>query len=210
MHYADRLNLIPSQGVAIGSEKGAVIGSDLTPYLCYMRQDAVFAPSQPVSQNVVGQLIGTHFDRIVTVDAHLHRRSMLAEMFPDREADNLPSAPATVAWLRERAIGRDVSVVGPDQESERLVRGVAEGIGARWIVMEKTRHADRIVDVVLRDPREVRGRRVLLVDDIRSTGGTLVAVLPDALPMRALQESNSWSPMPCSRRRRATHFPPPA
>src|SRR6478672_6773604 len=43
------------------------------PYLCYMRQDAAFRAGEAISQKVVGTLLANAVDRIVTVDAHLHR-----------------------------------------------------------------------------------------------------------------------------------------
>ena len=45
----------------------------VAPYLCYMRQDAAFHKSEAISQKIVGRLLAAAVDRIITVDAHLHR-----------------------------------------------------------------------------------------------------------------------------------------
>jgi ribose-phosphate pyrophosphokinase len=52
---------------------GAQCVTLIAPYLPYMRQDTVFTPGEPISQRVVGTCLGRAFDRVVTVEAHLHR-----------------------------------------------------------------------------------------------------------------------------------------
>lgn len=148
----------------------------VAPYLAYMRQDAVFEPGQPISQRVVAALLGMSFDRVITVDAHLHRTAHLADLFGGTEADDLSSAPALVSLINQSA-DRPTLIVGPDEESAPWVRAVAEAIGASWLTLKKTRHGDTAVDVILGDPAAVAGQDVLVVDDICSTGGTLQKAL---------------------------------
>ena len=45
----------------------------VAPYLSYLRQDSVFRAGEPLSRDVFGRLLGGAFDRVVTVDPHLHR-----------------------------------------------------------------------------------------------------------------------------------------
>jgi ribose-phosphate pyrophosphokinase len=66
----------------------------LAPYLCYMRQDTAFHDGEAISQKVVGQLIAGCVDRVVTVDAHLHRTPNIKTIFPGIESDNLSAMPA--------------------------------------------------------------------------------------------------------------------
>src|SRR5690606_12617885 len=61
----------------------------VAPYLCYMRQDKVFHEGEAVSQQAVARFLSSLFDRILTADAHLHRVSSIAEVFPDIDAENL-------------------------------------------------------------------------------------------------------------------------
>ena len=144
----------------------------IAPYLCYMRQDAPFHPGEAISQRAIGTLIARTVDRVITVNAHLHRTRSLAEIFPGIEADNLSAIPAIAESLRS-SIDAKMVVVGPDEESGNWVRELAARLDLTWAVGTKTRHGDRSVDIVFADRESLHGRPVLLVDDIVSSGGTL-------------------------------------
>jgi ribose-phosphate pyrophosphokinase len=146
----------------------------VAPYLCYMRQDRVFRPGQPLSRDVVCGLLGARFDRVVTVDAHLHRTHNLSAVFGGIEADDLSAAgPLADAFVGpERPV-----VVGPDAESEPWVRHIAEHLGGDMLFFQKVRLGDDEVEMRPPDLQPVRGRCVLLVDDICSSGATLIAAV---------------------------------
>ncbi len=142
----------------------------VAPYLPYMRQDAVFAPGQPVSQRVIGGLLGAAFDAVLTVEAHLHRVRRLADVM-GRGSRSLSAAPVLAAWLRRR--GGDWLVVGPDEESAPWVRAIARAARMPWIVGRKRRDGDRTVAVDM--PAVPAAAGALIVDDIASTGATIAA-----------------------------------
>lgn len=147
---------------------------DLTlvaPYLGYMRQDMAFRPGEAVSQRVVGRFLAGLFDGVITVDPHLHRVATLQEAVPAARAVVLSGAPLLAEHIaRERG---DVVLVGPDEESLQWVASAARLHGWRHAVCRKTRHGDREVDVVLPDVR-FAGEAVVLIDDVASSGQTLV------------------------------------
>ncbi|WP_245333807.1 ribose-phosphate pyrophosphokinase-like domain-containing protein, partial [Bradyrhizobium guangdongense] len=58
----------------------------VAPYLCYMRQDAAFHAGEAISQRAMGNLLATTVDRVVTVNAHLHRTPDIRTVFPGIEA----------------------------------------------------------------------------------------------------------------------------
>lgn len=147
----------------------------VAPYLCYMRQDAAFRPGEAISQRVVGRLLAAAFDRIVTVDAHLHRTHDIREVFPGAEADDLSAVPAIAAALRTSGIDPATIAVGPDSESRGWVGHLAGELGLAFTVADKKRHGDRTVDIVFAEAAMLAGRPALLLDDIVSSGGTLVA-----------------------------------
>jgi ribose-phosphate pyrophosphokinase len=140
----------------------------VAPYLPYMRQDKVFAPGEPISQRVVGAMLGASFDRVLTLEAHLHRVSRLADVIPCR-ARSLTAAPALADWMQAHAPG--ALVVGPDAESLPWVRQIARAAGAQWVVGRKERLGDRTVRVHLEHLPAVR--RAIVIDDIASSGATL-------------------------------------
>lgn len=140
------------------------------PYLCYMRQDKAFAPGEAVSQRVIAGLLRDAFDGVVTVAPHLHRVRDFAALFPGRAALALDPAPAMAALLHDAK--RDTLLLGPDEESEPLVRGVAQLAGLDWGVAAKRRAGDRSVSIAL-PSLPFAGRAVMLIDDMASSGVTL-------------------------------------
>lgn len=147
----------------------------LAPYLCYMRQDAAFGEGEAISQKVIGRLIAGIVDRVITVDAHLHRTPDISEVFPGIEAENLSAMPAIANSLRSAGIDPATIVVGPDAESGPWVSDLAGRLGLAHLVARKIRRGDRSVEIGFTDPAPIAGRPVLLVDDIVSSGGTLIA-----------------------------------
>ncbi len=155
----------------------------VAPYLCYMRQDAAFHPGEAISQRAIGRLLAANFDRVITVDAHLHRTADIDAVFPGIAADNLSAMPAIAAALA--GIDRASVVAGPDAESRPWVRDLATRLGLAYVVGRKTRRGDRSVEIDFAGQTAIAGRPALLVDDIVSSGGTLIACA------RALKESGA-------------------
>ncbi|HYG89101.1 MAG TPA: ribose-phosphate diphosphokinase [Azospirillum sp.] len=143
----------------------------VAPYMAYMRQDAVFRPGEPVSQKIIGAWLSEHFERILCVEPHLHRTGQLAEVFPDRQTHALSGAPVIVEALR--GIDPDSVIVGPDEEAEPLIEATARGLGLAWTCGRKERRGDRDVTVVLPETADLRGRPVVIVDDVISSGETV-------------------------------------
>ena len=145
----------------------------VAPYLCYMRQDAVTRPGAPISQQAVGAFLARRFDRVVTVDPHLHRTPDLATVLPGIEATCVSASAALAGWIA--GLPADVVLAGPDAESRQWVEPMALADGRPWLVMDKERTGDREVGVRLPDGTDVSGRPVVLIDDVCSTGATLIA-----------------------------------
>jgi ribose-phosphate pyrophosphokinase len=142
----------------------------VAPYLCYMRQDMAFEPGQAVSQRIVGRFLGRMFDAVLTVDPHLHRIERLSQAVPAARAQALSAAPEIGRFVL--AQGLRPLILGPDEESLPWVRAAAEQGGLPHAVCRKVRLGDRAVEISLPEV-PLRGRAVVLVDDIASTGRTL-------------------------------------
>jgi ribose-phosphate pyrophosphokinase len=144
----------------------------LAPYLAYMRQDIAFHEGEAVSQRVIGQLLASHFDGLVTIDPHLHRISRLDEAVPGIPAIAISAAPALARALD----GLESQVlIGPDLESRQWVEAIAAPRSLAVLVGEKQRKGDRDVELAIPDAQIVDGRPVVLVDDVISSGRTLIA-----------------------------------
>ncbi len=145
----------------------------VAPYLCYMRQDIAFNPGEAVSQRIIGGFLAGVFNALITVDPHLHRIHDLAEIMPGIHARSLSCAAAMGDFLRARG-GRPL-LVGPDSESEQWVHALARYAGLDYAIAHKERLGDR--EVRIRMPEgSYRGLEVVLVDDMASTGRTMIGI----------------------------------
>ena len=68
-------------------------------------------------------------------------------------------------------------LIGPDQESEQWVRGVAEAVQAPYVILEKIRRGDRDVEISIPNMEAYTGYTPVLVDDIIATARTLMAIV---------------------------------
>jgi ribose-phosphate pyrophosphokinase len=156
---------------ATARELGAATISLVAPYLAYMRQDRRFKPGEAVTSRQVAALISDRFDWLVTVDPHLHRYASLGDIYriPTRV---IHAAPLIADWIRTQV--QDPLIIGPDSESEQWVTAVASAVQAPFTVLEKTRHGDRDIVISLRNLQALGNRTPVLVDDIVSTGRTML------------------------------------
>jgi ribose-phosphate pyrophosphokinase len=159
-------------------ELGAERLTLVSPYLAYMRQDMAFSPGEVVSQRHLGRLLAASFDAVVTVDPHLHRVSTLDEVVPGRVGLALSAAPLLGLHVARQLPG--ALLLAPDEEAAQWVRSAAEVAGLEHAVCRKQRHGDHDVAVALPDG-SVAGRAVVLLDDVASTGRTLMAAARGAL-----------------------------
>ncbi|MDQ2676012.1 MAG: ribose-phosphate pyrophosphokinase [Actinomycetota bacterium] len=167
----DEKFLAASLAAGTARDLGASRVGIVAPYLAYMRQDCRFRRGEGVTSAYFARLISSTFDWLVTVDPHLHRRASLGEIYsiPTRVAH---AAPLLAAWINGNV--EKPLLVGPDGESEQWVSAVAEGAGAPYVVLEKTRRGDRDVEIALPSVGRYAGRTPVLVDDIVSTATTMI------------------------------------
>jgi ribose-phosphate pyrophosphokinase len=154
----------------------------VAPYLCYMRQDRAFRSGEAVSQRIIGSWLARHFDSLITVDPHLHRTHELQVAVPVRRAVTLSAAPVMAEWLGAHA--KDALLLGPDSESEQWVSQIAAPAGHDFAVARKQRLGDRSVRVEL-PLLDYASRQVVLVDDVVSTGRTLIECAGQLAAQRA-------------------------
>jgi ribose-phosphate pyrophosphokinase len=146
------------------------------PYLGYTRQDTRHEKGEAISiKSMLKALDFTGVDDILSVDIHLHRLN-LAEL---SQFSHIRMHEVSAADLLTKEAGRHLTrplVIGPDAESERWAASAAKLLDTDYDVLEKTRVSAKEIHI---KPRklDVRGRDVLIIDDIVSTGGTMMEVI---------------------------------
>ncbi len=143
----------------------------IAPYLAYMRQDKEFNPGEVISQKVIGKFLAESFDAVITVDSHLHRIQNLSQAIPTRTALNLSATKPMAAFLKNQV--DKPFLIGPDEESQQWVEAIALDDKMDFSIASKQRKGDR--EVIVKLPvADYKGRNIILVDDVASSGQTLI------------------------------------
>ena len=163
-------------------EAGASRALLISPYLAFARQDRAFMRGEPVSvRSLLRALRASGYDALATVE--IHKEDSLKHF-----GGNSYSVYPYNKLAQEAGVdcGRDV-LVAPDLGALGRTERLARSLGCPYGHLVKER--DRVTgEVRLREARvDVGGRRVIVVDDIVSTGGTL------ALASKALLEAGADS-----------------
>jgi ribose-phosphate pyrophosphokinase len=141
----------------------------VVPYYGYGRQDKKDKPRVPVTAKLMADLIArAGADRMLTMDLHA---AQVAGFF-DMPVDHLFAAPVLLDAIRDLAIP-DLVIVSPDAGGVARARAIAKRLEVDLAIVDKRRVAVNEAEV-MNVIGEVRGRDVLIVDDIVDTAGTLV------------------------------------
>ncbi|KAF1705161.1 ribose-phosphate diphosphokinase [Pseudoxanthomonas kaohsiungensis] len=174
LRNADALALPLRFAARTAREFGARSVGLIAAYLGYMRQDTRFHRGEAVSTPLFAQFLEEAFDWLVTVDPHLHRVERLQSLYRIPTV-HVSATPAVARWIAETV--PDAVLIGPDSESEQWVADIAALSGMPYQVLAKERHGDYDVRVSLPDPAAVAGRTPVLIDDIVSSGHTILETL---------------------------------
>jgi ribose-phosphate pyrophosphokinase len=144
----------------------------VAPYLAYLRQDRAFKLGEAVSSRHFASLLSDLFDRLITIDPHLHRIAGLEKIFPI-PVTVLHCAPLLGAWVKAHV--RRPLIIGPDSESAQWAAAVAEQAQAPHVVLTKRRLGDREVIIEAPDLAAWQDHVPVLIDDIIASGHTMAA-----------------------------------
>lgn len=137
------------------------------PYFGYARQDRVFKPGEPQSARVMAEHLDMVCDRVITVD--IHKEDVLN--YFTCPSEDLKAAETIAEYFSERNIDL---VLAPDLGAVSRAKAVANRLGVKSDHLEKVRLSGSEVKM---EPSEMdcEGKNVLIVDDMISTGGTIIA-----------------------------------
>lgn len=151
-----------------GAKKVIVIA----PYLAFMRQDKMFNSGEAINAQIMSKLLNENIDKLLTVDPHLHRIEKMKDVF-SIPAKNLTSNDVIANFIQKK-FKKNVAIVGPDWESYQWADKISAAIGVEDTVLEKTRNSTRNVDVKVTKEIDLKDKHVVIVDDIISTGNTMI------------------------------------
>ncbi|MBR4461917.1 MAG: ribose-phosphate pyrophosphokinase [Erysipelotrichaceae bacterium] len=144
----------------------------IIPYYGYARQDRKAMPRQPITAKLVASMLETAgVNRVVTFDLHAPQ----IQGFFRCPVDDLTTVPMMGQYFRRKNFPvNDIVVVSPDHGGVKRARTLAEILGCSLAIIDKRRPRANEVEAcyVIGD---VRGKDVIIVDDICDTGGSLLA-----------------------------------
>lgn len=139
------------------------------PYFGYARQDRKDEGRVPITAKLVANLLTVAgANRILTVDLHAAQ----IQGFFDIPVDHLSAEPVVMAFFEQLGDG-PYCVVSPDIGTAKQARRFADHLGCDLAIIDKRRvsGAEAVSYTII---GEVKGRTVLMVDDLIATAGTIV------------------------------------
>jgi ribose-phosphate pyrophosphokinase len=138
------------------------------PFYGYARQDRKDQPRVPITAKLVANLlVAAGASRILTMDLHAQQ----IQGFFDIPVDHLYAAPVMYKYLKAKSLPRPV-VVSPDVGGLKMAYAYSQVLDADLAIVAKRRKSATEVES-LSVIGEIRGKTVLLVDDLTETAGTL-------------------------------------
>ena len=139
------------------------------PYFGYARQDRKAAPRVPISAKLVADMIEkAGIDQLITVDLHAAQ----IQGFFDIPVDNLYGSIIFIDYIRQKNLKNPI-IASPDIGGVARARNYAQRLGLDLVIVDKRRekaNESEVMNII----GEVKGRDVILVDDMVDTAGTLV------------------------------------
>ncbi|MGQ9588344.1 MAG: ribose-phosphate diphosphokinase [Thermoplasmata archaeon] len=139
----------------------------VVPYFGYARQDKQFKPGEPISARALARLIQLNTDEFVTVDVHA---LSVIDWFDTISAKNVPAYPEIGKHLKGKGIEL---ILSPDEGRKALAKRVADVVSCEADFLVKERIDGETVKMTPKS-LDVNDKKVAIVDDIISTGGTIL------------------------------------
>ena len=154
----------------------------VAPYLAYMRQDKRFHKGEAISSRIMAKLLNNSINKIITIDPHLHRYKSLKDIFTI-STKKLTANKPMADYIKKKI--KNPAVIGPDWESYQWADEIAKMVGCESTCFRKRRFSSRHVESKMIKPIEIKGKNIVIVDDIISTGHTIIEAAKTAKKMGA-------------------------
>ena len=139
------------------------------PFYGYARQDRKDQPRGPITAKLVANLlVAAGANRILTMDLHAQQ----IQGFFDIPVDHLYAAPVMYDYLKKKKQLSNLVVVSPDVGGLKMAYAYSQVLEASLAIVAKRRKSPTDVESMA-VIGEIRGKNVLMVDDLTETAGTL-------------------------------------
>ena len=139
------------------------------PYYGYSRQDRKVAPRAPITAKLLADLITTAgANRVLSIDLHAGQ----IQGFFNIPVDNLFATPVLLEYMKKIYLDNTV-VVSPDTGGVERARAFGKRLGASLAIIDKRREGPNEAQV-MNIIGNVEGKRVIILDDMIDTAGTVV------------------------------------
>ena len=164
-------NLVQALSLITKAKENSSEVTAVIPYMGYARQDREFLPGEIVTMNVLGKLFkSAGASKIIIVDIH----SLIGLKYFTIKTKNVTAVPDLAEYFKKLSL-KNPLVVSPDQGGLERAKEFAKEFNSDYIALEKTR--DRKtgkVKIKTKKLAEVENRDLILVDDMISTGGSII------------------------------------
>ncbi|MBU4312344.1 MAG: ribose-phosphate pyrophosphokinase [Candidatus Omnitrophica bacterium] len=141
------------------------------PHFGYARQDRKDQPRVPITAKLVANLLTTAgADRILTIDLHAGQ----IQGFFDIPMDHLYAVKVFVDHIKQMKI-KNITVASPDVGGIKMARAYAKRLETPLAIVDKRRISEEDTEVMnILGEEEIKGKNVLIIDDLVATAGSLV------------------------------------
>ncbi len=142
----------------------------ICPYVCYSRQDRKAESREPITAKLVADLISiAGAQRLVTVDLHADQ----IQGFYNIPVDHFVGYPLFAQYIKKHYGKKNLVIVAPDVGGTKMANKMADLLGAKLAIINKVRRGHDENDVVT-VVGEVENKVAVIIDDVISTGGTVI------------------------------------
>ncbi len=140
------------------------------PFYGYARQDRKDQPRVPITAKLVANLlVAAGANRVLTMDLHAQQ----IQGFFDIPVDHLYASPVMFEYLKTKNF-KNLVVVSPDVGGLKMAHAYSQFLGAGLAIVAKRRKSATEIESMT-VIGQIRGKTVLLVDDLTETAGTLTS-----------------------------------
>ncbi len=163
-------NLIQALSLISKAKENSSEVITIIPYMGYARQDREFLPGEIVTMKVLAKLFkGAGTSKLIVVDIH----SLIGLKHFKIKSKNVSAVADLAAYFKKLSLESPL-VVSPDQGGKERAKEFAKELGTEYIVLEKKRDRKTGKVQIKTKQVDVLGRDLILVDDMISTGGSII------------------------------------